>query len=163
MHRRSIVSDGRFMPRVESPGTAVSGDLVQTQTANLAVDTTTAVEVPVYSTLLSVTITTTLATADLDILFYCSFDFTGVLGSRATSFRLRLDGVLIPPSRAAVDNSLNDEAQGVAINRRVLGVAPGLHTVIVEWSKFGTGTLQCLPATRPDEQGAHLKVEEQRP
>ena len=150
------------MPRVESPG-SLSGDLVQTESANLAVDVTTAVAVPAYSTLLTVTITTTLASADLDILFYCAYDFTGVAGSRASSFRLRLDGVLIPPSRAADDNSLADEAQGVAINRRVLGVAAGLHTILVEWSKFGTGTLQCLPVTRPDEQGAHLKVEEQRP
>lgn len=161
MPRRSIISAGRFFPRAQPPTTTAQGKLVQTESTNLSADITTAVAVPVYATLLSGAITTTEASSFLDLLFYCSFDFTGVVGSRATNFRLRLDGVLIPPSRAATDSSLNDAGQSVAINRRVSVVA-GLHTVLVEWSKSGTGTLQCLPATRPNEHGAHLQLEEQR-
>lgn len=161
MPRRRIISGGRFFPRAQPPASTVAGKLVQTESTNLSADITTAVAVPVYATLLSGTMTTTEASSFLDILFYCSFDFTGVVASRATSFRLRLDGVLITPSRAATDNSLNDAGQSVAINRRVSVVA-GLHTLLVEWSKFGTGTLQCLPVTLPNEHGAHLKLEEQR-
>lgn len=156
--RRAIWTD-RCLARVSPPDT-LRGKLIQTVSENLAADISTTVVAPAYSTLLSASMTTTLATAELDILFYCSFDHTDVAND-AVSFRLRLDGVLIPPSRAADDNNTGNNNMSVAINRRV-NVAPGLHTLDVEWSKFSVSTLQCFPATRPDQHGAHLKLEERR-
>jgi hypothetical protein len=161
--RASLISGGRVLSRVQAPmDTVAPNGLVQTVSANLSADISSSVSSPTYSTLLTVPITTTLVASVLDILFYCAFDFT-VVGfvDRAVAFRLRLDGVLVPPSRAATDNAPTAINMCVAINRRV-SVAAGAHTVLVEWTKFGTGTLQCFPATRPDRHGAHLLVEEQR-
>lgn len=160
MPRSQHLTSGRWLPRAQPPE-SIDGELIQVASTNLSADTTTAVAVPVYATLLTGTMTTVTPASFLDILVYACFDFTGVVGDRATSFRLRLNGVLIPASRAADDNAPNDRNMSIAINRRVAIVA-GLQTVLLEWSKFGTGTLQCLPATRPDQHGAHMILEEHR-
>lgn len=157
------VSTGRWLPRA-SPSDPSEGKLVAMAAENLGVDISASVTYPVFSPFMSVSITALLPISFLDIQFYCSYDQTGVGATNiAVAFRFRFDGILIPASRATTDNAISDRNMTVAYNRRLIVLA-GLHTVSCEWTQFGgASTMQCHPASRPDEHGAVLWAQEQAP
>lgn len=142
------------------------GGVLQTVSTNLAADITTTATPPIYTTFLTAPLLTTTAPASrLRIDFHAIWRHTGPFaGNVAVNYRFRLNGVLLPPSRGATDNSTRNQFKPIAFNR-VLPIAAGPQVVLVEWSGFalGANTLTVSPGTLPDLSGAQLIVQELPP
>jgi hypothetical protein len=158
------VDGGAYAPYATG---STAGVLQQVADFNLAADVITTALSPVYTTLLTGSITTTLAASFLQIQHYNTVIFLGGAAStRTCTIRLRLNGVLLPISRTSTQNAqTTSQIMNLNILRRVPIVA-GLQTVIVEWTRFGGGvgnTMNCRPATLPDLEGAFLQLQEHAP
>ena len=165
LQRKMLSVDGQpYEPMVTGTG---GGLILQVADFNLAVDVTTTALSPTYSTLLTGSITTTLANSFLQIQHYNTVIFTGgVNNNRVCNVRLRLNGLLLPISRAVTQNAqLLSQLMNISIIRRVPIVA-GLQTVIVEWTRFGGATgnsMHCRPVLLPELAGAFLQLQEHAP
>ncbi len=139
-----------------------TGELIGTVSTNLTVDISTTAVPPVYATMLTAVLTTERPSSYLDIRFAACIFHTGIAGvNGAPTFRLRLNGVLVPVSRSCTVNMVTSRYMPVVIERRVV-VAAGPQTVLVEWSKFGAplNTMRCNVVTNPDIAGAQLVLQE---
>ena len=137
---------------------------VQTEVFPLLVNASTTATPPVYATLLTGTLTSLLTSSFLSIGFTNSVFHTGVGGINvAFSFRFRIDGGLLAASGGTTGNELTGRIVSLAYSRRV-PVTRGLHTVAVEWAKFGplTQTMSIFAAALPDLFHANLTLQEQR-
>ena len=146
---------------------AGTGTIVQVSEFNLAANITTTVLFPVYSTLMTVAMTTTLAASFLNIQQYNTVLFTGGAASnRVCNVRLRLNGALLPVSRANTQNAqTTSQIMSLGMIRRVPVVA-GLQTLIVEWTRFGGAvgnSMHCRPLLLPDLSGAYVQLQEHAP
>lgn len=127
----------------------------------LAADFNAAITAPVYSTLLTLQLTTISASSDLFFAATASWRHTGAFaGNAAFNLRIRVDGVLVVGG--ATDNKTRAQIGTVARIGRVPVVA-GLHTVLVEVSKFGAvgNTIVIDPVTSPDLAHAAIFLQEQ--
>lgn len=137
---------------------------VQTRTFPLLVDASTTATPPVYATLLTGTLTSILPSSFLSVGFTTSVFHTGVGGVNvAFNFRFRIDGALLAAGTGTTGNELTARIVSLAYSRRV-SIIEGLHTVAVEWAKFGpvTQTMSILAASLPDLFHANLTLQEQR-
>ena len=83
---------------------------------------------------------------------------------RRANVRFRLNGTLIPVSRACSMDTITDGNSPFQFNRRV-AITGGLQTVEAEVALIagaGVATFRCSPASSPDEMGAHLCLRESR-
>ena len=137
-----------------------TGGVIQTRSAELTANFLTAVTVPTYVTLLTVPMTTLLASSYLDIRFSCGVRHIGAsLLTVAITARLRVNGVLL--TGGITMNTPRNQIQPMPVEKRLV-VAAGLQTVVVEISKFaGAGqTIVIDVVTLPDLNGATLVVQE---
>jgi hypothetical protein len=112
-------------------------DLAIPRTSELTVDFTTLATFPVYVALLTTTLTTILASSYLAFDFTCALRHVGPFaGNVAPTARFRLDGVLL--QGGCTVNMLRSLIMPMARQGRQV-VAAGVHTMIVEVSKFGGG------------------------
>ena len=146
---------------------APGGTLIQVASVNQSADITTTVLSPTYATLFSASFTTTLPSSDIGIRFYAAyFAQGGGAANIAGNFRFLRNGTPIPPSRGCTGNQVSSRIETVAFDRRIVGVAAGLQTITVEWTRFGGGlgaSLAILAASLPDLFGAHMTIENWRP
>lgn len=127
--------------------------LLQTRSAELVVDAGTTALAPIYSTLLSVPITTTTGA----LLVRAGFSAFANKNADAT-FRLVVDGT---PDRGATMRVGNVAPQtGAILFARAVGA--GAHTVALQWSRIGgAGVALSIDAgTLPDQQYAFVEVQE---
>jgi hypothetical protein len=129
----------------------------QVQSVELEVDASTTVTDPVFSTLLSVPITT----SGGGLLFW--FSMAGASSAAVTGeFRLLLDGAVLAGGSDAFIGATFAAAVAIALLQR--NVAAGAHVVTVEWAKIpgaAPGTvLRCFPVTVPNRHHASLVVGE---
>lgn len=131
------------------------------RTTELLVDFSTLATVPTYATLLTTVITTLRPSS------YLAFDFTACClhtgpfaGNAAPTARFRLDGTLLPGGTTV--NMIRNLLMPLARQGRVV-VSAGLHTMIVEISKFagGANTLEIRPVTLVNLDHASLTLREE--
>lgn len=138
--------------------------ILGTSAVRLLVNATSTAIPPIYSALLTGTLTTVAPAADLFILFTGAAFHTGAAINVAINFRIRVNGVLIAPGGGTTINALVSQIQSASYSARVPVVA-GLQTVVVEWGGFGlaANTLNILALTLPDLCHASLLLEEHAP
>ncbi len=133
-----------------------SGKQIQSVFAEVAVDVSTVVVDPVFATLVSTLIVTT--GGDIEVHFTCGFGATGLVGAE---FRLLIDAVLQRSTQNIAFTPVIGGSGGIVY--RLTGVAPGPHTVLIEWGK-STATpgvvLSISPVTNPNGDHASLLVHE---
>lgn len=121
--------------------------LFQTAYASLAVDSSTS------STTFIDLLTLTLTTSGGNLMLLATF---AAYSTSATdgSFQITLDGVAQAGSE--LFTSKPPLAAGGAITVKAMGIAPGSHTVTLQWK----GSLKCRPVAQAGSEHAALRVEE---
>lgn len=155
----------RFAVRAQPPNTS-QGELLQVAGANLSTDFSTTVLDPTYATLLTASFVAIEPASFLEIVFYAAWDFTGppALTFRTSHVRFRLNGTLIPPSRACSMDTITSGNSCFQFSRR-LAISGGIQTVLAEVTLVpgvGVATFHVDAATDPDAHGAHLMIRETR-
>ncbi len=131
------------------------------RTSELTIDFATTVTHPIYATLLTVVITTLRPSSYIAFDFTCACRHTGAFaGNVAPTVRFRLDGSLLPGG--ATVNMVRNLIMPMARLGRVV-VSAGLHTMIVEISKFGGvgNTLAISPVSLTNLDHASLTLREE--
>ena len=157
----SLAFAHRFLGRA-ADDQVVGGRLLQVDSDTLIVSTSTTAIVPVYTVFpLSVSLTTTRPSSLIQIHAYVAWTHdAGGVTQRTANFRFRLNGVLIPTSRATSGDTQSSQVMTNSFSR-LLAVTAGVQAVTFEWAKqAGTGTLLGSAAGSPDEFGANLKIVE---
>jgi hypothetical protein len=133
--------------------TGSGATVLQSAFGEVTVDTSTTSNV--FVDLITVPITTTGA-----ILFLASSFAASPTGAAvAADFRLTLDGV---PLRGAGLFMNTGQPESGAIDYRATGLAPGAHTVKLQWrSNSALLGVQIRPVTAPNTEHASLYVQEQ--
>lgn len=137
---------------------------VSTASFPLLVNASTTALAPTYATLLTGTLTSVLPSSFLSIGFTTAAFHLGAAGiSIAMNFRVRIDGALLAAGGGTTGNALTSMIFSAAYSRRV-PVTEGIHTVAVEWTRFGgpLQTMNILAAALPDLFHANLTLKEQR-
>lgn len=132
-------------------------NLLQTAGVQLAADALT--NATTFVALLTVPITTTVGgVLVIDASFAAS---VSLIAPSLAFFRVVLDGVPLEGSGMLLSTLAQQQGGGFAL--RVTAVAPGAHTVVLEWrgSLINLG-LQIRPVTAPDAEHASLVVWESR-
>lgn len=123
-------------------------DVKQVAFAKVTVDTSTSSAI--FTTLLSVAMTTGVGFIDIVMDVAVTTLVTGGF------FRLVLDAVPLAGGGRATSFI---GTSGAACTLRV-AVGAGAHTILLEWRASALGTVQCRPVTFPDAEGASLYVAE---
>lgn len=148
------------VPLLSEPG-EFFGDLIQVAAANLTADFSTTAVVPTYSTLLTRAFVSALPASFLNIVFYASGTLSGLPAMEA-NVRFRLNGTLLPPSRAVSQGAAPNTNNCLSFSRRV-AITSGLQTVVAEIALVtGPGLIAIPVASVPDEYGAHMLLQETR-
>lgn len=133
------------MPRI--PG----GVVLQWESAAQVEDASTASQA--FSTLLQAELTS--GPGSTGLLILASLSGSAPLGVAAT-MRVLVDGA--PVGGCGMTLPISGAAHGAVIRR--VTVAPGVHTVELQWRLLGAGTFRVRPTGQPDTEHAQLVVVE---
>ncbi len=135
--------------------------LIQSRYARLTVNVTTVAILPVFTTILTVTITTRPGSF-LVVHAETALNVFAFGANRAVSQAIHIDGTRIQSWTSNVTGAI--ETGMMSLEEPVPPAAPlaaGLHTVLLTFAKFsGTGVVQILAATSPAFFSANLLVQE---
>ncbi len=135
--------------------------LIQTQYARLAVNVTTTVVLPLFTTLLSLTIQTRGGTR---LIIHCEAALNTSFGVALDSISqaLRLDGVFLQAMVSTLTPQIETAAMTLEEPLPPAVLAAGVHTVLFSFAKFAASpaVVNCFAGTLPQGFSANLLVHE---
>jgi hypothetical protein len=133
--------------------------LIQTQVANVVVDTLIVAIVPAFAVLPPLAIVIVIGAGNALLVNFSASGFNNAAGN-STFFRLRVDGVVVKGTAFSRPAGGGPNATASApIVAKITGLAAGAHTVDIQAATTG-GTTNINPVTALDSQHATLLVEE---